>query len=484
MARAAGVGWRRWHRQRRRRAARLAQLGARAGLPSGRDRASADPRGTGAGDRRGRRGGAPDQGRRLRVTRSARRRSPTAPCCGSRRSTGCSTSTAPRAWSRSRPARVLGELNRAPRRSRARLREPRRHRQADAGRLDLDRDPRHRDPLPERLRPARGDRADRRRRRHPRAQRRIRRRRPSRAARVGLGALGAIYSVTMRTVPAYTLNRLDHPLPLGEVLDSLDDRVDAVDHFEFYVFPHTETALCRESTRTDEPPEPPNPAGRYVREVVLENWLSGAFSSIWRVPCPRWGRVSRAWRRRSFANVSKVDQSYRVFASERRLKFTEMEYGIPREHAREAVERVLEVASRPEMQLRVPGRGPLRQGRRRAAQPQLRARHLLHRRPPGPQARLARLLPRGRDDPRRLRRSPALGQAPRADPRRARAALPALGRLPGGPQAPRPRGPLRQRVHRPRARSDRPERPPRSTLRGRRGPRRGRSGPRRRSPRP
>ena len=168
-----------------------------------------------------------------------------------------------------------------------------------------------------------------------------------RAARVGLGALGAIYAVTIRTVPAYTLNRLDHPLPLVEVLDGLEGRVDAHDHFEFYVFPHTDTALCRETARTDEPPQPPSPAATYVREVMLENWVSGALTTISRnAPGlgPRLAQTAAA----TFANVSKVDRSFRVFASERRLKFTEMEYGIPREHAREAVERVLEVASRPE----------------------------------------------------------------------------------------------------------------------------------------
>ncbi len=169
-----------------------------------------------------------------------------------------------------------------------------------------------------------------------------------RAARVGIGALGAIYAVTIRTAPAYTLNRIDQARPLRETLDSLDDRVDALDHFEFYVFPHTDQALCRESTRTDEPPQPANPASRYVREVVLENWASGAFSTIARAR-PSAGPFLARQAAASFANVSKIDKSYRVFASERRLKFTEMEYGIPRDQAREGIERVLEIASRPEM---------------------------------------------------------------------------------------------------------------------------------------
>jgi FAD/FMN-containing dehydrogenase len=51
---------------------------------------------------------------------------------------------------------------------------------------------------------------------------------------------------------------------------------------------------------------------------------------------------------------TKIDRSYRVFASERRIRFTEMEYGIPREHAAEAVRRVLHLAARPEHQVAYP----------------------------------------------------------------------------------------------------------------------------------
>ncbi len=168
-----------------------------------------------------------------------------------------------------------------------------------------------------------------------------------RAARVGIGALGAIYAVTLRTVPAFTVRRTDRPRPLGETLESLDELVEGFDHFEFFVLPHTDTALCRESTRTDEPPRPADPAARYVREVVLENWLTGALVATARAFPSLGPRLARS-AAGSFARVSKVDRSYRVFASERKLKFTEMEWAIPREHAREAIERVLAIASRPQ----------------------------------------------------------------------------------------------------------------------------------------
>jgi L-gulono-1,4-lactone dehydrogenase len=174
-----------------------------------------------------------------------------------------------------------------------------------------------------------------------------------RAARVGLGALGVIYAITLRTVPAYTLHRVDRPRPLDDVLESLDELVAASDHFEFYVFPHTRTALCRESRRTDEPPRPRSRTAVYAQEVVLENWVGQLFALGARhLPSqvPRLARIAAG----NVGRSTKIDRSFEVFASERRIRFTEMEYAIPRQHAVEAIRRVLELAGRPELQVAYP----------------------------------------------------------------------------------------------------------------------------------
>jgi len=163
------------------------------------------------------------------------------------------------------------------------------------------------------------------------------------AARVGLGALGVIATLTFRAIPAFTVRRLDSPLPLEETLDRLEDLADGSEHFEFYVFPHTDVALLRQSERTDEPPEPRNRALEYGQEVVLENWVIATIARAGRRMPSRIPALSR-FVSSKVGRSTKVDRSYRVYASQRRVRFTEMEYAIPRRHAVEAIPRVLAAA--------------------------------------------------------------------------------------------------------------------------------------------
>ena len=166
-----------------------------------------------------------------------------------------------------------------------------------------------------------------------------------RAARVGLGSLGAIASVTFRVVPAFTIRRHDHPLPLEEAFARLDELAAANEHFEFYVFPHTRTALCRESSHTDEPAKPRRGASEYLQETVLENHALALMCQLGkRFP----GRIPAINRfiTRTLSGSVKTDASYRVFSTRRLVRFTEMEYAVPRATGPEALERVLAMIER------------------------------------------------------------------------------------------------------------------------------------------
>ena len=161
------------------------------------------------------------------------------------------------------------------------------------------------------------------------------------AARVALGALGAISAVTLRCVPAFTLRRLDTRRPLEEVLKSFGERADANDHYEFFTFPYADSALVLERNRTEEPPRPRGPAAAYLNDVVLENWALEALAATGRlfpVSIPGLARLAA----RLASGSRAIDRSDRIFANQRRVRFTEMEYALPREHGPEAARQVIE----------------------------------------------------------------------------------------------------------------------------------------------
>jgi len=165
------------------------------------------------------------------------------------------------------------------------------------------------------------------------------------AARVGLGALGIVTELTLRTVPLFTLRRSDVPRPLGETLDTMDGLVAGSDHWEFLVFPYSDVALTRTSSRSDEAPNAVGERKLWLQEHLLENAVMGAFARTGRA-LPRLIPRLNATLSKLVSPSTKVDRSWRVFATRRAVRFTEMEYAIPRDCAREAVEAVMDLVER------------------------------------------------------------------------------------------------------------------------------------------
>lgn len=163
-----------------------------------------------------------------------------------------------------------------------------------------------------------------------------------RAARVSIGALGAIAAVTLRAVPAFAVHRVDEPRPLEEVLGRLDELGAANDHFEFFVFPYTQTALVILRNRTDRQPRSRGRVGAWANDILLENVAVDLLARTGRRFPSRNATLTR-FATRLLARSERVDRSYEAFASERRVRFTEMEYALPREHGPEAVRRVLDL---------------------------------------------------------------------------------------------------------------------------------------------
>ena len=161
------------------------------------------------------------------------------------------------------------------------------------------------------------------------------------AVRVGLGALGVLVEVTIQCVPSFVLQAVERPEPLEETLGSYLERSATADHFEFYWFPHTETALTKTNTRlpVDAGRQPLGRLERWVGDELLANGLYRGVCAVGTVvpsAIPPFSRLAQ----RLTGNRSFTDYSPKVFVSDRAVRFREMEYALPREAVPDALREV------------------------------------------------------------------------------------------------------------------------------------------------
>ena len=150
------------------------------------------------------------------------------------------------------------------------------------------------------------------------------------AAALGLGALGVVTEVTLQCVPRFLLRAEEAPAQLDDVLDTFVARSRAADHFEFFWFPHTRSVRTKTNTRLPlaHGTEPLGRVSRFVDEELANNLAFGVCCGLGAAfprAIPGINRVvETVSSRRSY-----VDESHRVFITNRRVRFREMEYSVP-----------------------------------------------------------------------------------------------------------------------------------------------------------
>ncbi len=161
------------------------------------------------------------------------------------------------------------------------------------------------------------------------------------AVALGVGALGVITAIQYQCVPSYLLDAREEPARFAEVLDSLDERIDGHDHFEFFWFPDTDRVLTKTNTRhTDAARRKPMPAW----QDRLENDLlsNRVFEGLNRVAtrAPRLTRTLNQVSARALSAKAYTDWSYIVYPTERDVRFRESEFSVPREATAEVLRRL------------------------------------------------------------------------------------------------------------------------------------------------
>ncbi|WP_428834422.1 D-arabinono-1,4-lactone oxidase [Parafrigoribacterium mesophilum] len=175
------------------------------------------------------------------------------------------------------------------------------------------------------------------------------------AVKLGVGALGVIVDLTIACVPAFLLHALERPEPVEAVLENFEETARGVDHFEFYWFPHTDTALTKTNSRLDagEPAAPLPKVRRWVDDVLVSNAalsLACGIGTLAPAATPAINRLAtRLTGHRQF-----TDTSAAVFTTRRSVRFREMEYALPRQAVPDALRAVRALIERLQWRISFP----------------------------------------------------------------------------------------------------------------------------------
>ena len=163
-------------------------------------------------------------------------------------------------------------------------------------------------------------------------------------ARVSVGALGAITECTIRVVDAFRLQATEAPMKLDDVLNNLEELRSSNDHFEFFWIPHTKWALTKRNNRTDDPLHPLPKIKGWIDKTFMENYAFGALCRLGRMKpslIPRFATALPSSGSRTYIN-----DSYKIFASPRLVRFYEMEHALPAESVAPALREIRDMIDR------------------------------------------------------------------------------------------------------------------------------------------
>ncbi|TYC00789.1 FAD-binding protein [Micromonospora sp. WP24] len=156
------------------------------------------------------------------------------------------------------------------------------------------------------------------------------------AARVSLGALGVLVEVTLRVVDAFVLHAHERPAPLADVLAGLPELVEAHDHVEFYWFPYTARVQVKANDRVPADDRPLSRLRGWLDDEFLSNTVFAGACRVGRA-VPALAPTISAISARALTERRYTGRSDAVFCTSRRVRFVEMEYGLPRAALGEAL---------------------------------------------------------------------------------------------------------------------------------------------------
>jgi FAD-linked oxidoreductase len=172
------------------------------------------------------------------------------------------------------------------------------------------------------------------------------------ALQISLGALGIIVQVTLRLRPSYRLRYESSRVSLAACLEKLPSLAAENRNFEFYWFPYAEPCQLKFMNETEEHAIP-RKISSYISDILLENAAFGVLSGISRIAPRLCAPISKLCAA-TFPVNRKVEQSHRMFPTQRLVRFNEMEYNLPVETMESVIREMRETIEREKYSVHFP----------------------------------------------------------------------------------------------------------------------------------
>ena len=143
------------------------------------------------------------------------------------------------------------------------------------------------------------------------------------AQRLGLGLLGVATEIRLAVLPAYHLEERVCRMALAEVVARLPELSAATRHMEFFVFPYSDDVIFK--TLHPAAAEGEFKGGEDIDESLFRRVCDIGVRAPKLIPA-----MQRTMMRASGKPARRVGPAYRIFPSERSIRFEEMEYEFPR----------------------------------------------------------------------------------------------------------------------------------------------------------
>lgn len=173
-----------------------------------------------------------------------------------------------------------------------------------------------------------------------------------RMARVALGTFGVVISATIQCVPRFHLEDRRFVIPFFDGVAKLDELAANNRHFEFFYFPYT-TELAAKSLNPTDAKKPRSRIGAFLNDHIMENTVYLGMCALG-FRQPRLIKHLNKLSSKFAPKGSYADESFRVFPTVRKIRFTEMEYSVPRARGTACLQDIKELIEQKRLRIILP----------------------------------------------------------------------------------------------------------------------------------